>query len=194
MDRAGLVGADGATHCGFADIAYMGCVPNMIVMAVRPGGGRMLIAAWLSDDCPGPLAVCCCLSTPSLCLQGAWTSQCLQYWQCPGHPLASTTARTAAGICRTCSRAWQTSASERCLEHHTRMCASPVNAAQPSNEAELCNAVATAVAIDDKPSCLRFPRGNGLGVDLSAYNVGPDHKGQPWEVKLSLCLLTLVLS
>ena len=34
MDRAGLVGADGATHCGFADIAYMSCVPNMVVMAV----------------------------------------------------------------------------------------------------------------------------------------------------------------
>ena len=34
MDRAGLVGADGATHCGFADVAYMGCVPNMVVMAV----------------------------------------------------------------------------------------------------------------------------------------------------------------
>ena len=35
MDRAGLVGADGATHCGFADIAYMGCLPNMVLMAVR---------------------------------------------------------------------------------------------------------------------------------------------------------------
>ena len=34
MDRAGLVGADGATHCGFADVAYMGCLPNMVVMAV----------------------------------------------------------------------------------------------------------------------------------------------------------------
>ena len=36
MDRAGLVGADGATHCGFADVTYMSCVPNMVVMAVRP--------------------------------------------------------------------------------------------------------------------------------------------------------------
>ena len=33
MDRAGLVGADGATHCGFADVTYMGCLPNMVVMA-----------------------------------------------------------------------------------------------------------------------------------------------------------------
>lgn len=37
MDRAGLVGADGATHCGFADVAYMSCLPNMVVMAVSLG-------------------------------------------------------------------------------------------------------------------------------------------------------------
>ena len=35
MDRAGLVGADGATHSGFADVTYMGVLPNMIMMAVR---------------------------------------------------------------------------------------------------------------------------------------------------------------
>ena len=34
MDRAGLVGADGATHSGFADVTYMGVLPNMIMMAV----------------------------------------------------------------------------------------------------------------------------------------------------------------
>lgn len=33
MDRAGLVGADGATHCGAFDVAYMACLPNMVVMA-----------------------------------------------------------------------------------------------------------------------------------------------------------------
>jgi len=86
MDRAGMVGADGATHCGFADVTYMGCLPNMVVMA-------------------------------------------------------------------------------------------------PSNEAELCNALATAIAIDDRPSCFRFPRGNGIGVDLAAYGVAPNLKGTPWEVR-----------
>jgi len=30
MDRAGLVGADGATHAGSFDIAYLGCLPNMV--------------------------------------------------------------------------------------------------------------------------------------------------------------------
>jgi 1-deoxy-D-xylulose-5-phosphate synthase len=86
MDRAGLVGADGATHCGSFDVTYMGCLPNMVLMA-------------------------------------------------------------------------------------------------PSNEAELCNAVATAVALDDRPSCLRFPRGTGLGVDLKAAGVDPATlKGTPWEI------------
>jgi 1-deoxy-D-xylulose-5-phosphate synthase len=33
LDRAGLVGEDGATHHGAYDIAYMRCVPNMIVSA-----------------------------------------------------------------------------------------------------------------------------------------------------------------
>ena len=33
MDRAGLVGADGPTHAGSFDIAYLGCLPNMILMA-----------------------------------------------------------------------------------------------------------------------------------------------------------------
>src|SRR6202453_4793609 len=33
LDRAGLVGADGATHAGAFDIAYLACLPNMTVMA-----------------------------------------------------------------------------------------------------------------------------------------------------------------
>mmetsp|Transcript_4474 Transcript_4474/g.7485 ORF Transcript_4474/g.7485 Transcript_4474/m.7485 type:complete len:736 (-) Transcript_4474:196-2403(-) len=52
----------------------------------------------------------------------------------------------------------------------------------PSNEAELINMVATAVAIDDRPSCFRFPRGNGLGLDLAQYGISKDLKGQPMEI------------
>lgn len=89
IDRGGLVGADGATHGGFADVTYMACVPNMIVMA-------------------------------------------------------------------------------------------------PSNEAELCHAVATAAAIDDAPSCFRFPRGEGLGVDLEKAGVQSNLKGKAWEVSPDL--------
>ncbi len=32
LDRAGIVGADGATHCGAYDIAYLRCIPNMAVL------------------------------------------------------------------------------------------------------------------------------------------------------------------
>ncbi|XP_071740643.1 1-deoxy-D-xylulose-5-phosphate synthase 2, chloroplastic-like [Rutidosis leptorrhynchoides] len=80
MDRAGLVGADGPTHCGAFDTTYMACLPNMVVMA-------------------------------------------------------------------------------------------------PSCEAELMNMVATAAAIDDRPSCFRYPRGNGIGSFLPL-----DNKGTPIEV------------
>ncbi|CAN6342048.1 unnamed protein product [Urochloa humidicola] len=80
MDRAGLVGADGPTHCGAFDVTYMACLPNMVVMA-------------------------------------------------------------------------------------------------PADEAELCHMVATAAAIDDRPSCFRYPRGNGIGVPLP-----PNYKGTPLEV------------
>ncbi|XP_058772130.1 probable 1-deoxy-D-xylulose-5-phosphate synthase 2, chloroplastic [Vicia villosa] len=80
MDRAGLVGADGPTHCGAFDITFMACLPNMVVMA-------------------------------------------------------------------------------------------------PSDEAELMHMVATAAAIDDRPSCFRFPRGNGVGADLPLNN-----KGTPLEI------------
>ena len=69
MDRAGMVGADGVTHQGFYDIAYLGCLPDIVLMAA-------------------------------------------------------------------------------------------------ADEGELVHMVATAAAIDDRPSGLRYPRGNGFGVDL----------------------------
>ncbi|KAF4348518.1 hypothetical protein G4B88_012090 [Cannabis sativa] len=80
MDRGGLVGADGPTHCGAFDITFMACLPNMVVMA-------------------------------------------------------------------------------------------------PSCETELMNMVATAAAIDDRPSCFRYPRGNGIGSVLP-----PNNKGIPLEI------------
>jgi 1-deoxy-D-xylulose-5-phosphate synthase len=69
MDRAGYVGADGATHAGSFDTAFLGCLPNMVIMA-------------------------------------------------------------------------------------------------PSDEAELVHVVATAAAIDDRPTAFRYPRGEGVGVEL----------------------------
>ena len=69
IDRAGLVGADGPTHAGAFDLAYLGCLPGMVVMA-------------------------------------------------------------------------------------------------PSDEAELMHMVATSVAYDEGPSAFRYPRGEGVGVEL----------------------------
>jgi 1-deoxy-D-xylulose-5-phosphate synthase len=74
MDRAGLVGADGATHAGSFDIAYLATLPNFVLMA-------------------------------------------------------------------------------------------------PSDEAELTHMVATAVQIDDRPSAIRYPRGEGTGVARPAEGV-----------------------
>jgi 1-deoxy-D-xylulose-5-phosphate synthase len=78
IDRAGLVGADGATHAGAFDIVYMGCLPNIVLMAA-------------------------------------------------------------------------------------------------ADEVELMHMVATAAAIDDRPSGFRFPRGQGVGLALPA-------RGTPLEV------------
>ncbi len=74
LDRAGLVGADGATHAGSFDISYLGCLPDFVIMAA-------------------------------------------------------------------------------------------------ADEAELVHMVATQVAIDDRPSALRYPRGEGVGVDLPQSGV-----------------------
>jgi 1-deoxy-D-xylulose-5-phosphate synthase len=78
MDRAGLVGADGPTHAGAFDIAYLGCLPGFVIMAA-------------------------------------------------------------------------------------------------ADEAELVHMVATQAAIDDRPSALRYPRGEGVGVDMPA-------EGKPLEI------------
>jgi 1-deoxy-D-xylulose-5-phosphate synthase len=57
MDRAGLVGDDGPTHHGAFDIAYLRCLPNMILMAPRDEAtlADMLHTALLYDD--GPVAL-----------------------------------------------------------------------------------------------------------------------------------------
>jgi 1-deoxy-D-xylulose-5-phosphate synthase len=57
MDRAGLVGDDGPTHHGAFDIAYMRCLPNMVLMAPRDEAmlARMLRTALTYDG--GPVAL-----------------------------------------------------------------------------------------------------------------------------------------
>jgi len=57
MDRAGLVGDDGPTHHGAFDIAYLRCLPNIVLMAPRDEAMlvHMLHTALLHDD--GPVAL-----------------------------------------------------------------------------------------------------------------------------------------
>ncbi|HEV7942861.1 MAG TPA: 1-deoxy-D-xylulose-5-phosphate synthase [Solirubrobacteraceae bacterium] len=57
MDRAGLVGDDGPTHHGAFDIAYLRCLPNIVLMAPRDEAMlvNMLHTALLYDD--GPVAL-----------------------------------------------------------------------------------------------------------------------------------------
>ena len=56
LDRAGVVGADGATHAGAYDYAYLRCVPNLVVMAPSDENEcrQMLYTAFRHD---GPAAV-----------------------------------------------------------------------------------------------------------------------------------------
>jgi 1-deoxy-D-xylulose-5-phosphate synthase len=54
MDRAGLVGADGATHAGSFDLAYLGCLPDFVIMAASDEAELMHMVATcaLIDDRP----------------------------------------------------------------------------------------------------------------------------------------------
>ncbi|WP_426957836.1 1-deoxy-D-xylulose-5-phosphate synthase [Muricoccus radiodurans] len=56
MDRAGLVGADGATHAGAYDIAYLGCIPNMTLMAASDEVELTHMVATAASHDAGPIA------------------------------------------------------------------------------------------------------------------------------------------
>jgi 1-deoxy-D-xylulose-5-phosphate synthase len=56
LDRAGLVGADGATHAGSFDIAYLGCLPNMVIMAAADEAELVHMVATAAAYDSGPIA------------------------------------------------------------------------------------------------------------------------------------------
>jgi 1-deoxy-D-xylulose-5-phosphate synthase len=56
IDRAGLVGADGPTHAGAFDIAYLGCLPGMVVMACADEAELMHMVATAVAYDEGPIA------------------------------------------------------------------------------------------------------------------------------------------
>lgn len=57
LDRAGIVGADGPTHQGMYDIAYLRCIPNIVIMAPKDEGElqRMVVTGINYTD--GPIAI-----------------------------------------------------------------------------------------------------------------------------------------
>ncbi|MEA1672326.1 1-deoxy-D-xylulose-5-phosphate synthase [Nitrospirillum sp. BR 11163] len=57
MDRAGLVGADGATHAGAFDLAYLCCLPNMVVMAAADEAELVHMVATAVAYDAGPIAL-----------------------------------------------------------------------------------------------------------------------------------------
>jgi len=56
MDRAGLVGEDGATHNGLYDIAFLRCMPGIVLMAPKDGT-ELLDMLQLSLHLPGPSGI-----------------------------------------------------------------------------------------------------------------------------------------
>jgi 1-deoxy-D-xylulose-5-phosphate synthase len=57
MDRAGLVGADGATHCGAFDLAYLCTLPNFTVMAAADEAELTHMVHTMAQHDSGPIAV-----------------------------------------------------------------------------------------------------------------------------------------
>jgi len=57
LDRAGLVGADGATHAGSFDVAYLGCLPDFVIMAAADEAELMHMVATCASIGDRPSAV-----------------------------------------------------------------------------------------------------------------------------------------
>jgi 1-deoxy-D-xylulose-5-phosphate synthase len=57
IDRAGLVGADGATHAGSFDVCFLGILPNMVVMAAADEAELVHMVATAAAYDAGPIAV-----------------------------------------------------------------------------------------------------------------------------------------
>ncbi|MFY8150763.1 MAG: 1-deoxy-D-xylulose-5-phosphate synthase, partial [Hyphomicrobiales bacterium] len=56
IDRAGLVGADGATHAGSFDVAYLACLPDFVVMAASDEAELVHMVATAAAFDEGPIA------------------------------------------------------------------------------------------------------------------------------------------
>ena len=57
LDRAGLVGADGPTHHGSFDLAYLRLIPGMIIMAPKDEAELRNMLFTAVEHCKGPVAI-----------------------------------------------------------------------------------------------------------------------------------------
>ncbi len=57
LDRAGIVGADGPTHQGMYDIAYLRCIPNMVMMSPKDEAELQRMIVTGIDHTSGPIAM-----------------------------------------------------------------------------------------------------------------------------------------
>ncbi|MBD2244158.1 1-deoxy-D-xylulose-5-phosphate synthase [Nostoc sp. FACHB-888] len=57
LDRAGIVGADGPTHQGMYDIAYLRCIPNMVMMAPKDEAELQRMIVTGVNHTSGPIAM-----------------------------------------------------------------------------------------------------------------------------------------
>ena len=57
LDRAGIVGADGPTHQGMYDIAYLRCIPNMTIMAPKDEAELQRMTVTGINHTSGPIAM-----------------------------------------------------------------------------------------------------------------------------------------
>ncbi len=57
LDRAGIVGADGPTHQGMYDIAYLRCLPNMVLMAPKDEAELQRMIVTGVEHTSGPIAM-----------------------------------------------------------------------------------------------------------------------------------------
>jgi 1-deoxy-D-xylulose-5-phosphate synthase len=57
LDRAGLVGADGPTHHGTFDLAYLRIIPGMVIMAPKDEAELRNMVYTAAEHCDGPVAV-----------------------------------------------------------------------------------------------------------------------------------------
>ena len=77
LDRAGLVGADGPTHAGSFDLAYLGCLPGFVIMAAADKAELVIwsLPQWRSMITPRPCATRAATAWASSCPSKACLSK-----------------------------------------------------------------------------------------------------------------------